>query len=349
MNEITVRQAKKIATKWVLEHGSKFDGFEGAFFHGSINWMNDDDVFPESSDVDLALVSGADPLPKSPRKLRYCDVLLEIGVRPASAMDDVEETLGNHRTAGTFSKDCVIVDTTGRLDRLHAGVSHSFSDRKWALERCDKTLTTVNAYLDALSADIPFYEQVTVLSFGAGNLADLLTVAGLRNTTVRKKYAVARDLLVELGRRDVYETLLRLLGCADFTKEQVSDHLNKLSAVFDAACEIDKTGYRFGSDISASARSIAIGGSQELIDQGHHRDAVFWLLATYSRCMTVFDQYGAEGDLVKYRSPFDELLVDLELDSFEKRMNQKNLVQQAIPAIWQEVETMIAENPAIGD
>ena len=110
--------------------------------------------------------------------------------------------------------------------------------------------------------------------------------------------------------------------------------------------KIEKTGYRFGSDISASARSLAIDGSRELIDQGHHRDAAFWLLATYSRCMTVFDQYGASGDLEKHRS-FDELLGELGIDSFEKRKTRRDFVKQQIPMIWQEAEAIIAENPVI--
>lgn len=349
MDKVTVRHAKEIAKEWVLDHGAKFVGFEGAFFHGSINWMNEDDVLPASSDVDLYLVSSADPLPKPPRKLMYRNVLLEISTRSAASLNNVEEILGDHRISGTFSKDCIAVDTTGQLTRLQAAVSKEFSDRKWVLKRCDKTLATVNGYLDALQPDMPFHEQVTVFSFGAGNLADLLTVACLRNTTVRKKYAVAREVLSVQGRTDLYEKLLRLLGCADFTKQQTSDHLDRLSKVFDAACEIDKRDYRFGSDISGAARKIAIGGSRELIEQGHHRDAVFWLLATYSRCMTVFDEYGAMGDLEKYRPSFDGLLADLDLDSYEKRLDRRDVVRQQIPAIWQEVETMISGNPEIKD
>ena len=346
---LTVGQAKEIAAKWVREAGSRIPGYEGAFFHGSINWMNPEDPFPASSDVDLALVSNADPRPKSPGKFLVDGVLLQVGVQAVNSLNDVEETLADHRFAGTFSKDCVIADSTGRLSRLQEGVSKEFAGRKWVLRRCENALATVNGYFDALDPEMPFYDQATVLSFGIGNFADLLTVAGLRNTTVRKKYAVARELLADIDKLEVYESILSLFGCAELTSRQVFDHLSRLSDVFDAACLIDKSGYRFADDISASARSTAIDGSRELIDQGHHRDAVFWIVATYSRCMAVFDQYGATGDLEKFRTPFDDLLKELGIETFEKRLERRNMARQRIPYIWDSAQAMIAENPAISD
>lgn len=240
--------------------------------------MNDDDLLSPSSDVDLYLVSSADPLPKPPRKLKYRGVVLEVSTRNADSLDDEEAILADHRLAGTFSRYCVAIDTTGQLKRLKSKVVQEFSKRRWVFARCSESLAMVNDYLDALHPEMPFYDQVTVLSFGTGNLTDLLTVARLRNPTVRKKYALAGEVLVEMGRADLHEKLLRLLGCEEFTRRQVSDHLDQLSTVFDAACEIDKPSYRFSGDISSSGRKITIDGSQDLIETGHHRDAVFWLL-----------------------------------------------------------------------
>ena len=344
-----MRQAKDIALAWIQANGPSFAGFEGAFFHGSINCLNDDDSLPPSSDVDIYLVSSADPLPRPPRKLMYQGVVLEISTRSINALSDPQEILRDHKLAGTFSRDSVAVDITGQLRRLNREVAQEYHKRRWVQERCEKSLSVVHEYLNALQRDMAFYEQVTVLAFGTGNLADLSIVAGLKNPTVRKKYAVAREVLTELQRTELYETLLRLFGCADFTSEQVSHHLDQLSQVFDAACEVDKPGYRFAGDISASSRAIAIEGSRELVEAGHHRDAVFWLVATYSRCMAVFDQFGSPEALTKHRALFDELLADLGIDSWEKRLARRNLVQQEIPAIWGELEKIIDENPLVTD
>lgn len=65
--------------------------------------------------------------------------------------------------------------------------------------------------------------------------------------------------------------------------------------------------------------------------------------------MTVFDQFGTPGDVAEHRVPFEELVADLGIDTYEKRLSRRNLVRQAIPTIWAEVEAMIAENPRVKD
>jgi len=49
-----------------------------------------------------------------------------------------------------------------------------------------------------------------------------------------------------------------------------------------------KSAFPFGTDLTDKSRPIAIGGSQELIEAGLHREAVFRLVATYARCEKVF-------------------------------------------------------------
>jgi hypothetical protein len=57
--------------------------------------------------------------------------------------------------------------------------------------------------------------------------------------------------------------------------------------VFDTAKAVIKTPFSFASDISDAAGPIAIDGSRELIERGLHREAVFWIVVTYSRCQKV--------------------------------------------------------------
>ena len=47
------------------------------------------------------------------------------------------------------------------------------------------------------------------------------------------------------------------------------------------------TRFLFSGDITPQARGVAIGGSQALIDRGDHRDAMFWIVATFARCHAI--------------------------------------------------------------
>ena len=69
----------------------------------------------------------------------------------------------------------------------------------------------------------------------------MLLVAALRNPTVRLRYAAVRDVLKEYNQEEIYEELLRLLGCKDMSAEQAMIHLNGLTRTFDAASAIAKT------------------------------------------------------------------------------------------------------------
>ena len=83
------------------------------------------------------------------------------------------------------------------------------------------------------------------------------------------------------------------------------------------------------------------------MESGHHRDAVFWLVATHSRCMNVFDKFGSRAALKRHSEPFNDLLADLGIESFSKRANRRVLVNHQIPKIWQEAVSLIDTNPEV--
>ena len=48
-----VHEAKAIASEWVTDFAPTLLGFQGAFFHGSVNWMPDDAALTPMSDLDV--------------------------------------------------------------------------------------------------------------------------------------------------------------------------------------------------------------------------------------------------------------------------------------------------------
>ena len=343
-----VSRAKDVARQWVIEEVSKVPGFAGAFFHGSINWLPDETTVPATSDVDVMVVF-ADPPPLKLGKFIYRDVLLEVSYLPSDKLQSPELVLSQSHMAGSFWKPSIIADPSGQLATIHEVVSSNFTKRQWVTKRCeharDKVLRNLQR-LDA-SASAPFHDQVLAWLFGTGVTTHMLLVAGLKNPTVRRRYVATLELLAEYGHLDFYRTLLEMLGCAQMRRARVEHHLAALTDVFDAAQAVVKTPFFFASDISEHARPIAIDGTRQLIERGTHREAIFWMVVTYSRCQKVLHHDAPEQMQDKYAPGYRQLLGDLGITSFADRQPRGKRVKGQRPRVLEVTVAILAANPGI--
>jgi hypothetical protein len=90
-------------------------------------------------------------------------------------------------------------------------------------------------------------------------------------------------------------------------------------------------------------------GSRELIRAGHHREAVFWIVATFARCHKIL-AVDAPRDAQRALAPaFDALLADLGITSTDDLLTRARSVLDFLPALWAPVEAILAANAAIRD
>ncbi len=344
-----VRQAKEVARQWVREQADNIPDFYGAFYHGSINWLADDSVVPPTSDVDVMVVLDRPDLPLKPGKFLYRDVLLEISYLPRNRLLSPEQILSDYHLAGSFRNPGLILDPSGELARLQAAVSRDYAKRVWVRRRCEHAGDLIRNRLDALNESVsaPFHDQVSIWLFATGVTTHLLLVAGLKNPTVRRRYLAARELLEDYGRLDFYEELLELLGGVWMGRAQVEAHLPALAAAFDAAGTVIQTPYPFAADLSALARPVAIDGSRELIEGGTPREALFWMVATYSRCLWVLSHDAPAERQTQFSQGYRLLLRDLGITSFADLQQRGEQVRAFLPRLWEVAEAILAANPEI--
>ncbi|MEV1000358.1 hypothetical protein [Nonomuraea sp. NPDC050202] len=325
-----IEQARKVAREWVREEGAGLPGFGGAFLTGSALWADPGEELAPTSDVDVMVV--AEPADRIGHigKFPYKGVLLEVS--STAPLGSSHEVLSDYHLAGSFHLPCVLADPSGQLTELQQVVSRDFAERPWILARCTNAMDRVRGWINGMDESAPLPDQVAAWLFGTGVTAHVLLVAGLRNPTVRRRYAAVRELLAEHGRLDFHEHLLDLLGCARLDAGRVRRHLAALAKAFDATASVRAPGYRFDSDISPAARPAAIDGSMELIERGLHREAVFWLVATYARCLA---KRAAAGLPPEYADEFHELLADLGAETFTARRRRGDRVLAALPGLWQ--------------
>lgn len=342
----SVEHARDAARRWVIEHAEGEPGFRGAFYHGSTGWLPGDAVLPATSDVDVMVVFDDAARRTKPGKFRYHDVLLEVSYLPSERLRSPEMVLGRPELAGSFRTPSIISDPSGLLTELQEAVARDYPKRRWVIERCEGTGDNILRYLRLLEEPGPFHDGVTSWLFATGNTTLMPLVAGLWNPTVRKRYTAARELLAEYGSPDFYDGLLELLGCGRMGQARAEHHLGTLIEAFDAAKEVVETPFFFASDISDAARPVAIGGSREMIEGGDHREAVFWMVATYSRCQKIF-YHDAPALQEYYAAGYRELLGDLGITSFADLLRRGVQVRAFLPRLWEEAEAIIAANRAI--
>lgn len=350
---MNLHQARAIARQWVVEEAAGMDGFHGAFLTGSAIWLPRTAAFPPTSDVDMMLVydrpaGSADDLPTAPGKFGFRDVVLEASWIPARELHSPDLVLGNYHLAGSFrSADHILADPTGALGGLVPIVSRDYATRHWVSRRVDHAMGKITGGLESWDAAAPVHQQVLSWVFPAGVTTHVLLLAGLRNATVRQRYVAVRELLAEYDRLDFYADLLDLLGCARLSPARVSDHLDALETVFDAVEGRATSRFPFAPDLTEVGRPIAIDGSRDLIARGDHREAVFWIVVTYSRCLAVLHSDLPDLDRDAFDDGYRTLLNDLGIGSAHDLQERRERLTAFLPRLRAVADQIMSANPEI--
>ncbi len=344
-----VQTAKEIVRRWVLQEAAQLPGFAGAFFHGSINWLDDDDTIPTTSDVDVLIAFDTSTEAPKLGKFVHEGVMIEASPIPLATLQSPQEVLTQYPIVGGFRRPGIILDPTGRLTALQAQVAPEYARRRWVVARCKQARDRVLAGLAALNHSAPFHEQVAAWLFSAGVTTHILLVAGLKNPTVRRRYAAVRDLLAEYGRVDFHSTLLEMMGADQMLRARAELHLDALADAFDDAATVISTPYRFAADMTPPARPVAIDGSRELIRRGDHREALFWITAVYSRSMHVLSVDAPSALLYQHTVGYRRLLADLGIQGEQDLRRGGQHIAARLPDVWTVAEEIMAANPEITD
>ncbi|MFD7866401.1 hypothetical protein [Streptomyces sp. NPDC059783] len=342
-----VGTARATARRWVAAHARDLPGYRGAYFGGSTVGKPDDAELAPSSDVDVMVVTEADEVPVKPGKFRHEGALLEISLVPWDELRDPAAVLSSYHLAGAFRTDTVIDDPSGALRALHTAVAPRFAERERVRSRCLDARHRVESRLAAHDPGAPFHERVTAWMFPTGVTTHVLLVAALRNPTIRLRYRAVREVLEAYGRPEFHHELLDLLGCAEVPAEVVRHHLGELARTFDATVPVARTPFFFSGDLTAGARPVAVDGSRDLVERGEHREAVFWIVATFARCHTVLaaDAPALHAErLPAFRAAVAALTGVTGPDDLPARGEK---VLRFLPRLWETAEEILAANPGI--
>ncbi|MCA1223029.1 hypothetical protein [Streptomyces sp. 8L] len=303
-------EARAAAQDWVRSVGRGHDGYLGAYVAGSTVALRAEEEVPLGSDVDIMLVTDRPARGFKPGKIRHLGVLFDVTPVALDTIAPAERALAVYHLAAGLSRDSVLDDPTGGLRALQRAVEAEFAAPERVRQRCGAVRRRIEEGLRAPDPAAPWPVRVTGWLFPTCVTAHLPLVAGLRNPTVRLRHLRARELFARTGLAAHYPYLIGQLDPAGLARERVMLHVERLAALFDATAAVARTPFPFSSDITPAARPVAVDASRELVRRGDHREALFWLVATFARCHTLLHA-DAPALEAAFAPAFGELLGDL--------------------------------------
>lgn len=314
MTPRTAGDAFTIATNWIASSGLEFSA---AIIGGSVGYAEPDALLSPAQDIDCYLIVDGNAPEGKIGKILVEGALLDVSWIPWSALENAEDDA----FMASMLKYGRIIEDDGRLTTLQAKIKRDFVTSETLTERVESIREKIRSGLAVDSSHLSHPEQVLNWLFPATLLTHYVLAISCAPMTVRKRFLAAK---VPYQPRD-YEALLALYSFDTVTRQQAQSWLDFTARLFDATAEIAKTSTRFwATDIQPIARHIAIDGSQQLIDEGHHREAVFWIVATSSRCLTVRND--AEVDSVHFLREYWHMLRALYMETAELRQMKSEAI-----------------------
>ncbi len=295
----------EIASNWI--NNAELD-FSAAFIGGSVAYADPKSPYDAASDVDCYLVIDGDPPDGKIGKITVDGVLLDVSWLPWSQLENAEQ----HAVIASLIRfGHIVTDNTGNLTSLQQRIASTFMDPDAIEKRLDDMRGRIRG-IAVDNRDLPAPELVMNWLFPATLATHIPLIRAGAPLTVRKRLLAAKRVM-DSGE---YEHLLRLYGFADISRSQAQKWLDETAILLDATQAEARNSSRFWAT-DLLARDIAIDGSQRLIDEGFHREALYWIIATSARCLVVRTDAGVDSSA--YLPAFSEMLRTMGIETREER------------------------------
>ena len=347
---MTVGEAKNIARQWVEEHKGEIEGFHGAYFMGSINFKPEDEIMSASSDVDICTVlKDRNPGEIHWHNVNYHGVILNTAYQSLESLNMPEQMLSSSYRGYHFSVPCIISDPSGHLTKIQKAVAKEFPKGKWVHKRCDDALAMAEGFLNGcIKENLEFFDRYFWMLPSIPWMADLPIIADLGVPTLRKWASRFHEVLEKYNRQNLYGKFLELIGVAQLNRIQTETICSGMAKAFDKATQIIQTPVAFDFNISEASRPYTVGGSFQLIEQGHYREAVPFILWVYYTSIRVIQNDAPENEKARYMLSYQKAMDTLGFTSEKIIIDRaKKLKEELIPEIMEVAEYIIENNPNI--
>jgi hypothetical protein len=316
---LPVGDVVEIVREWVDLHARHLPDFAGAYLWGGITALPADAPFQLYRDVDVHVVVTSSTHAET-QEILYRGLMLEVDSVNLEAHQDAEAALADPSHAPNMATTQILVDPTGMLTQLQQAVAAGYRQRRWIQARCEaekvsaeKQLVAMRQVPDSTAGQDPLWPVWGLLNA----LSGLLAVAQLKRPTTRRTLSLLGELLDEQGRSDLHEAALAVWGSAHMTQADVRAMLHQSVIAFDRSVEVYQTPTPFGFTIRAHLRPYLTEATQEMIDEGNHREATFWIMTLVTESYLVLQNDAPDAEKPVFAAQLQAMLGELGYTSAE--------------------------------
>jgi hypothetical protein len=355
-----VADAKRTAKRWIADNLAAWPGLRAAHFVGGITTMADAERFQLEKDIDLHLIfAEGSPIPPTDSPFMniieadYASLLVEAGVRSEQEYASPEAVLANPEIAHHLTRDSIAYDPDGWLRGLQERVRREYPRRKWVRARIAherEGLAGALALLPMARGMTGASGEVNILGYTFTYMAALLAVASLRAPRIGSRmFLHLRDGLAGCGRRDLYEEVLTVLGLQGMCPAQVEQALAEGAEAFDLAVQVRQTPHPFQHKLQAHLRPYFVAACRNMLDAGHHREALGWLLPFYLSSTDVIVADAVEAEKRRFAARQAGFLEALGMATAEARGARFAHAERLYQRFFALADEIVAAHPGIID
>jgi hypothetical protein len=339
-----VSEVIELAKEWVEAEAAQQPGFLAAHLGGSLSSLDKEADFPLYRDLDLYLISQAE----SERQIRpyfHKGLMVDALYSTPRYYQSAAAVLANPHLAHHLAAETIIADPTGMLEALHQPVKRDFARRKWVAARLAYEKKEL---IEPLLA--PAHFTTLTLYLVIMNLGGMIAVAHLKNPTHRRSLILLKEILQEQEDATLHDEALQILGSAHMSQEQVAAYLPDVQEAFRRAVAVYQTPIpHVGIKLRPDREPYYVAASQEMIAEGHHREAMLWIVGTIHLANTAIQNDAPPAEKAYFQAKYENLLHGLGLRKAEDWQHRQQQLQKLTTRFFNFADRMVAGSPSIKD
>ena len=354
------RRVVATAAAWVADNLPQWPGLRAAHLVGGITSLPPDAPFSPTMDVDIHLIfdAGSPALQTAgpfPNIIAAASggIPIEAGLKSVVEYEAAATVLANPEIAYHLTRDSILVDPSGLLRALQPAVRREYARREWVRARIEHERRGLEAAVGMRPMAAAMYcasGETMLLKYCANYLTGALSVATLAPPRIGARSLVRLgESLAALGRPDLSEAVLAVLGVRDVQPERVQELLEEGARLFDLALSVKRTPHGFDHKMHAHLRPYFVDASAQMIADGFHREALGWIVPYALPSTDIILADGPDNEFARTVTRQERFLRELGMTSVADRDKRYAAAERVFAEVIAVAEEVVAARAEAGE
>ncbi|HET9494120.1 MAG TPA: hypothetical protein VFR15_07820, partial [Chloroflexia bacterium] len=154
-----------------------------------------------------------------------------------------------------------------------------------------------------------------------------------------------REMLEEQGRTDLHEAALAVMGSGHMSRADVQAVLDLSVTAFDRSVEVYRTPTPYGFTIRPHLRPYLAEATQEMIEEGNHREAMYWIAALAGESYLVLQNDAPDAEKPAFAAQYEAMLSTMGYSSTEAWAERVDAAERLAREIYGIADELAEHHP----